>query len=82
MATWIVVTGTAVLLGVLGLLMARQGSPGALSEQVGRPRRQDLVVDRPADAGAEAMDLPASRVTANPPAWDDAADRPETERHA
>jgi hypothetical protein len=81
-AAWIVVAGTAVLLGVLGLLMARQGSPGALSEQDGRPRRQNLVVDRPADAGAETMDLPASRVTMSPPAWDDAADRPDTERQA
>jgi hypothetical protein len=60
LAAWSVVVGTVVVLGIVALLMARQGSPGALSEQYGRPSRQAHVVDRPADAGAETMDLPAS----------------------
>jgi hypothetical protein len=57
MAAWIVVIGTVVLVALVAALLARQGSPGRLSEQQGRGARRSRVVDRPADADAESMQV-------------------------
>lgn len=57
MAAWAVVVGTVLVLVVLGVVLARQGSPGGLSEQAGttRSQQQPNVVGRPAGPDAEPM---------------------------
>jgi hypothetical protein len=54
---WVVVAATVLALVVLGIVLARQGSPGGLSEQPGtnRSRQQPNVVGRPAGPDAEPM---------------------------
>lgn len=55
-AAWAVVGATAGLLVALGVVLARQGSPGKLSEEQSTSRSlRPYVVDRPAGPDAEAM---------------------------
>jgi hypothetical protein len=63
-----VVIVTLVAVVVLVVVLARQGSVGKLSEEDGRRRRQDDVMERPAGPGAESMgtDEPGRPVTPPP----------------
>jgi hypothetical protein len=63
-----VVIITLVAVVVMVIVLARQGSVGKLSEENGRRRPQDDVMERPAGPGAESMgtDEPGRPVTPPP----------------
>jgi hypothetical protein len=62
-----VVIATAVLVGLVIVVLARQGSVGRLSEEDGTKDPQSDVVERPAGPGAEAMDTDAPGQPVIPP---------------
>jgi hypothetical protein len=53
---WIIVVATVVVVGLLVVLLVRQGTPGRLSQHTGDPRPR--TTDRPAGPDAETMAPP------------------------